>query len=75
MVKDWIMTACMEDLLSAPKGRVPPEDNIEVRQGGEWLRVMCMCAWLAPLDHQLAPNLDLELVMQQQQAYQGIWRV
>jgi hypothetical protein len=31
MVKDWIMTACMEDLLSAPKGKVPPEDNIEVR--------------------------------------------
>jgi translation initiation factor 4G len=43
MVKDWIMTACMEDLLlmtghgaaaaAGGKGatRVPPEDNIEVR--------------------------------------------
>eukprot|EP00199_Chlamydomonas_sp_CCMP681_P001146 CAMPEP_0119108212 /NCGR_PEP_ID=MMETSP1180-20130426/13526_1 /TAXON_ID=3052 ORGANISM="Chlamydomonas cf sp, Strain CCMP681" /NCGR_SAMPLE_ID=MMETSP1180 /ASSEMBLY_ACC=CAM_ASM_000741 /LENGTH=774 /DNA_ID=CAMNT_0007093803 /DNA_START=23 /DNA_END=2347 /DNA_ORIENTATION=- len=28
MVKDWIMTTCMEDLLSF-KGRVPPEHNIE----------------------------------------------
>ncbi len=30
MVKDWIMTACLEDLLTATKGKVPPEHNIEV---------------------------------------------
>ncbi|KAF5826410.1 armadillo-type protein, partial [Dunaliella salina] len=29
MVKDWIMTYCIEELLSAPKGKLPPEDNIE----------------------------------------------
>ncbi|KAL6765639.1 eukaryotic translation initiation factor 4 [Haematococcus lacustris] len=29
MVKDWIMTQCMETLLTAPKGRLPTEDNVE----------------------------------------------
>lgn len=34
MVKDWIITMCMEDLLNAPKNRLPPEDNIEVCGAG-----------------------------------------
>eukprot|EP00197_Chlamydomonas_leiostraca_P005573 CAMPEP_0202868122 /NCGR_PEP_ID=MMETSP1391-20130828/10244_1 /ASSEMBLY_ACC=CAM_ASM_000867 /TAXON_ID=1034604 /ORGANISM="Chlamydomonas leiostraca, Strain SAG 11-49" /LENGTH=750 /DNA_ID=CAMNT_0049548243 /DNA_START=115 /DNA_END=2367 /DNA_ORIENTATION=+ len=29
MVKDWIITACLEELLVAPKGRTPPEDSVE----------------------------------------------
>lgn len=41
MVKDWIMITCMEDLLSAPKGKAPPEDNIEVRS--RWLCVGDVC--------------------------------
>lgn len=30
MVKEWIMTTCIEELLSAPKAKLPPEDSIEV---------------------------------------------
>jgi len=39
MVKDWIMTYCIEELLAAPKGKLPPEDNIEVRV----CLLVCVC--------------------------------
>lgn len=29
MVRDWIITTCMEELLVAPKGRLPAEDSVE----------------------------------------------
>ena len=53
MVKDWIMTTCIEDLLAAPKGKLPPDDNIEV-----CVRVclcvyvcVCVCACACVQDH------------------------
>jgi len=64
MVKDWIMTYCIEELLSAPKGKLPPEDNIEVGETvmahrfarinkrsacvGPACLLLCTCLWLPP---------------------------